>query len=150
MPKELYFVVALLAGVVLTVQSGVNTHLNMLVKNNAILSALISFLVGTLALVAILLITNPRSFAEMPMPNATNWWKYLGGLMGAFYITAIIITFPKLGAATTLTLVIAGQLVFAVIFDHFGWLGFAVRQINIWRIVGIAMVIGGVLLVRKF
>jgi bacterial/archaeal transporter family-2 protein len=151
MTKELYVLLAVLAGVVLTVQSGINAQLNsLLVKNNAVLSALISFLVGTVALIAILLITSPKAFQQIPIPNASNWWKFIGGLLGALYVTAIIITFPKLGAATTLSLVIAGQLVFAVIFDHFGWLGFAVKHINLYRILGVAMIIGGVLLVRKF
>jgi transporter family-2 protein len=150
MTKEIYIVLAVLAGVILTVQSGINAQLNILVKNNAILSALISFLVGTAALVILLLITKPSSFQQIPAPNAVNWWKFIGGLLGAIYVTTIIIAFPKLGAATTLSLVIAGQLVFAVIFDHFGWLGFAVKHINMYRILGVAMIIGGVLLVRKF
>jgi transporter family-2 protein len=150
MTKELYVLLAVLAGVVLTIQSGVNAQLNILIKNNAVLSALISFLVGTVGLIIVLLITSPKAYQAIPSLDGTNWWKFLGGLLGAFYVTVVVITFPKLGAATTLSLVIAGQLVFAVIFDHFGWLGFSVKQINIYRILGVAMIIGGVLLVRKF
>lgn len=150
MTKEVYIVLAVMAGVILTVQSGLNAQLNLLIKNNAILSAFISFVIGLIALTVILLITSPKAFGQIPLPNGVNWWKFLGGLLGAIYVTTIIITFPKLGAATTLSLVIAGQLIFAVIFDHFGWLGFAIKQINIYRIIGVVMIIGGVLLVRKF
>jgi transporter family-2 protein len=56
---------------------------------------------------------------------------------------------PKIGAANALGFVIAGQLLGAVILDHFGWIGFPVKEISWTRILGIAVMILGVYLVQK-
>ncbi|MDB5229511.1 MAG: family transporter [Chitinophagaceae bacterium] len=149
MSKEFFIALAFLAGVAITFQSGINAELNTLTKN-PIVATLISFLAGMLILILIIGVTNPAGFKQIPVPTGTNWWKFIGGFLGALYVCTVIVTFPKLGAATTLSLIIAGQLISAVIFDHYGFLGFAVKTINIYRIIGIAMIIGGVLLVRKF
>ena len=149
MSKELFVALAFLAGVAITFQSGINAELNTLTRN-PVVSTLISFLAGTLLLVLIISVTTPGGFKQMPVPNASNWWKFIGGFLGALYVCTVIVTFPKLGAATTLSLIIAGQLVSAVVFDHYGFLGFAVKTINIYRVIGILMIIGGVLLVRRF
>jgi transporter family-2 protein len=57
---------------------------------------------------------------------------------------------PRLGAALTFSLIVAGQIVISVWLDHIGFLGAAPHHINLPRILGVLLIIGGVILVRKF
>lgn len=114
-----------------------------------ILASLVSFVVGTAALLAYALILRlplpaPQSFNQSP------WWVWTGGLFGAFFVTASIIVAPRLGAAISLSLIIAGQLLVALALDHFGLLGFPERPLNGWRVLGAVLLVIGVALIRRF
>lgn len=145
----IYLLLALAAGAMLPIQAGVNAQLARW-TNHAVLAGLISFIVGTIALLAATAALRPALpapgalFAQMP------WWAWIGGLLGAFFIAASVIIVPKLGAALFVGLVIAGQISVALMLDHFGWLGYAVRPLGVWRLLGVAMLLGGVWLIRKF
>jgi bacterial/archaeal transporter family-2 protein len=149
MPKEIYYLIALIVGLAVVTQTGVNSQLN-LTTSNPTVTALISFLVGTSALLVYVLITSPSSIANPAGLFQSNWWKYTGGLFGAFFITMVVIIAPKIGAANTLGFIVAGQLIFGVVFDHFGWIGFPVRPLSMVRIIGVLLIIGGLYLLRKY
>jgi bacterial/archaeal transporter family-2 protein len=148
MPKEMYYLLALLAGSAVAIQTGANAQLKLIV-NSLIVTACISFLVGTTVLVVYVLIANRQHIPELSVVSQISWWKWLGGIMGAAYITTVVIIAPKIGAANTLGFIMAGQLIAAVVFDHFGWIGFVVRPVTIWRILGVVFLLFGVYLLRK-
>lgn len=148
MPKEIYYLLALLAGLAVAVQTGVNAQLK-LVVNNPTLTALLSFSVGTIILLIYVLLSSYHSLPSVNMLAGIPWWKWLGGVMGAFYITTVVIIAPKIGAANTLGFIVAGQLISAVIFDHFGLIGFVIRPITLLRILGVIFLILGVYLIRR-
>lgn len=140
--------VALVVGAFLPLQVGVNSKLADAV-GSPILSAFLSFCVGTISLLAYILITG------QPLTNAVNAKNaspiaWIGGVLGAVYVAASIILLPKLGVAMTLTLIIAGQLLMGIIMDHYGLLGVPVKAISLGRLVGVVLVLLGVLLVRKY
>jgi transporter family-2 protein len=95
------------------------------------------------------MLTSYQQLPEAAVMYKIPWWKYLGGVMGAFYITTVVIIAPKIGAANTLGFIVAGQLISAVIFDHFGLMGFVIRQITLPRILGVIFLVLGVYLIRK-
>lgn len=139
---------ALIAGFIIPTQAGINAQLSVWTRS-PVLAATISFAVGTAALILYAIIMR------IPMPNWASasehpWWIWIGGVFGAFFVTATIMLAPKLGAALMVVLVLAGQLVASLILDHFGWLGFPVQEISAGRILGIVLVGAGVLLVRFF
>lgn len=138
---------ALLAGVGLPTQAGINAQLALWTRSS-ITAALISFAVGTLALsLAALSMTNPlplwSSAAALP------WWIWSGGLMGAFFVAASTFIAPQLGATTMLALILAGQIVASVFFDHFGFLGYPLHPLNLQRSIGLLLLIAGVVLIRN-
>jgi transporter family-2 protein len=148
MPKEAFYLIALLIGAGISVQAGVNAQLRM-ATGNPVLTALISFLIGTFILLGTYLLTakNPPPFATIA---GLSWWKFMGGVMGTLYITGIIILAPRIGAANTIGFTIAGQLIFAVVLDHFGWIGFPVRPITLVRAAGVLLIVLGIYLVQKY
>ena len=114
-----------------------------------VLSAFISFLVGTAALFLYILASgvslgNLASAREAP---AVAW---IGGLLGAFFVAVSVMLLPKLGVAMTFSLIIAGQMLITLVIDHFGLLGVPVKEISIPRIVGVFLIASGVVLIRRF
>lgn len=146
--QYLLIAVALVVGAMLPLQVGVNAKLADSVAS-PLLSALLSFCVGTLALLTYVIITG------VPLANAANAKNaspiaWVGGLLGAFYVAMSIILLPKLGVAMAVSLIIAGQMLMSVVMDHFGLLGVPVREISLARICGIVLVFVGVLLIKRY
>lgn len=143
-----YYFLALITGIALSTQSGVNSQLRS-VLGNPVLASLISFTVGTVALIIYLLVFQPGSFNALSNLQGMTWHKWTGGLLGAFIVSFIIIIAPRIGAANMVCLIVAGQIFIALVFDHFGLLGFTQHGINWIRVVGATLLIAGVFLILK-
>lgn len=143
-----YVLLAVVAGAMLPIQFGINAQLSHWV-GSPIRAAFVSFLVGTIALLVV------SAFVRKPLPSLAKlgdvpWWVWTGGLLGAFYVAASIVSAPKLGAATLAAAIVAGQSVASVLADQFGWVGFKEHHASPGRIAGMVLVAGGVALVRFF
>lgn len=139
------FLVVLLAGVGLALQPPTNAALAR-ASGSVLLAALVSFLIGTLILAAAWAAADRTS--PLTLRNAPPW-AWAGGLYGAVFVAAMAFAAPRLGLAATLTIAIASQLVMALILDHFGLLGLKVAPVSIGRLAGVALVLVGIVLVRK-
>jgi transporter family-2 protein len=139
------YVLAFAAGVVLIVQVGVNTTLRSAL-GAPVMAALVSFLVGSVALVAFLLLSR-SPWPAREQWAAIPWWAWFGSLLGAFYVVSTIIAGPRIGAAALLALIVLGQLVTALLVDNFGWLGFPQHPVTALRLLGALLLFGGVLLI---
>lgn len=145
--KFQYYFLSILAGVAVAFQTGVNSQLRT-DTNNPVLTALISFLVGTVALIILYFLF----FKQTPMFPSTatfSWWKFTGGLLGVLYVTGVVIAAPRIGAANALAFIVAGQFVAAIIIDHFGWMNLPIKSISLYRVAGIALLLAGVYLIQK-
>ena len=83
-----------------------------------------------------------------PMVARSSWISWTGGIFGAIYIAGSILMLPRLGAATVVALIVVGQMVGSLAFDHFGLLGVPEQPVSLVRIAGAAFLILGVVLVR--
>jgi transporter family-2 protein len=141
-----FIALALLAGVTTAYQPGLNARF----ADHAggrVWGGVANFAVGLLAMAIITL--SLRSTPPTPARLAAGpWWMWLGGLCGAFFVTLALILVPKIGAATYLTAMIAGQLIASVVIDHFGHLGLPVREATPGRVFGLVFIFGGMLMVR--
>lgn len=139
---------ALLAGAVLPVQAALNVKLGKAV-GDPIYAAFLSFLVGAAGLFIYILVTNVE-LSQLSQASTLNWSVWTAGLLGAFYVGAVIILVPKIGAALTFGVIVAGQLGLSLLMDHYGWLGIHTHTISWQRIGGIILIIAGVVLIRNF
>lgn len=140
--------VAILAGMFLPFQAALNAKMGAVVQN-PLLGSLISFVVGTIGLLVYILISRvPISNLLAARSAPTLVW--IAGLLGAFYVTAIILLVPRLGVALTFGLVIGGQMLISLVFDHFGLLGTPVHAMSPMRLLGAIFLIAGVLIIRKY
>ena len=143
--KAGYLLLALAGGAMLPVQAGINAQLARWV-DSPVRAALISFGVGTAALL-LLTLAAYRAWPEGGAGGAP-WWVWTGGLLGAFYVFASIAAAPKLGAATRIGGILAGQAVAALVVDHFGWVGFEESPITLPRVLGLSLIAAGLLVIR--
>jgi transporter family-2 protein len=139
---------ALLAGAALPVQFSINAQLRNAV-GGPVMAAAISFVVGTLCLLVAFVVSR------QPMPRGARladapWWVWTGGALGATYVLLSIVLLPRIGAATTVGLIVAGQMVTALVLDHYGLLNVPVHRISVVRVLGAILVIAGVGLIQKF
>ena len=148
MTSNMYYLLALIAGVALSTQGGINAQLRTIVGNPAIAS-LVSFFIGALALMIYVMAFQPSSLGSISNLSSASWHKWTGGILGALFVTMVIIIAPKIGSANMIGLIVAGQIISALFFDHFGMLGFAQHSINWARIIGSVLLIGGVFLTVK-
>ena len=81
--------------------------------------------------------------------KALPWWTWIGGLYGAIFVVSAAWGVPRLGVALTVILMVAGQILISVLLDHFGALGVPKQPLNLTRLLGVLLVFGGVLLVRR-
>ena len=140
--------VALAAGIVLPVQFGVNSQLRTFV-GGPVAAAAVSFVVGTVALALAALVVQ-RSIPEPDSIASAPWWAWTGGLLGAFFVLASIILTPRLGAATTIGLILTGQVLASMVIDHFGLIQVPVHHASFPRIIGALLIVAGVVMVQRF
>jgi len=139
---------ALVSGAILPVQATINFRMSKQV-GGPVVSAFVSFAVGTIGLLVYLVCTKQFSIRQI-IAQPSPWWIWIGGLLGAVYVSSVVVLVPRLGVALAFSLIIAGQMVMAIIFDHFGWLGLAVKEISVGKIIGVLLLVAGVVLVRKY
>lgn len=138
--------IILVSGVLTAMQAPTNAKLAAAV-GSPINAALVSFAVGSVALVLVALVL--RSKPDLAAVKALPWYAWIGGLYGAVFVAAAAYAAPRIGVASTLTLLIAGQLIAAIVIDQIGGFGVPVRTISPARLAGVVLVIAGVLLVRR-
>jgi transporter family-2 protein len=138
----------LLAGAGLALQGPINAQLHDDLGAPVTASAF-SFLVAT-AVMGIVL-TTWQAATRAPRPHAPArvmpWWGWLGGFVGASYVTAVPLLIAQIGTATTIGLTIAGQQLAALPVDRFGLLRLPKRALTPSRQAGVALLLAGVALI---
>lgn len=140
----IYVVIALVAGVGLASQAAINSQLSKVVAGQPLIAALISFATGTLVLFIVCLVkTNLweglQNLASQP------FWKFIGGPLGALVVFTTIFLAPKVGITNMLFFIIIGQLLAAMLIDHFGLIYMPVREITLWKVGGMLIVMAGLI-----
>ena len=138
---------AVVAGISIVVQQVLNANLRAAL-NSAAWSGFMSYFVGVACMV-VLAVTLRDPVPSVAVASRIPWWAWSGGMFGAIFIGLAIFLVPQLGAATFIALLVAGQMLGSVAFDHLGWLGLAQRSVDLTRLLGVALLIGGVVLIRR-
>ena len=142
----LFILFALIAGMALPTQFSINAQLRSLV-GSPILASTISFIVGSIALLILSLFQQGVRFNKGWLEGP--WWIFTGGLLGAFYVVATIVLIPRIGAASTVAFILTGQIIASVLIDHFGLFGVQIQSINLYKFIGVSLIIIGVIFVQK-
>ena len=145
-PAMIITALALAGGVAMAVQAPTNALLGR-AAGSPITAALISFAVGTVALALVSLASGPVRIG--PEVKDLPWYAWLGGIYGAFFVAVAAIAAPRIGVGALFTAAVAGQLLAALVLDHFGLFGVDRHPASFGRIAGVVLVMAGAWLVRR-
>jgi bacterial/archaeal transporter family-2 protein len=135
----------LLGGAFLSAQAPINAALAKAL-GDPVLAACISFGIGFVVLAALSALRG--SWSSASAMAAVPWWSWLGGLLGAFYVSIVIWGVPQLGVVSTVAALIFGQVAAALILDAVGAFGLPVQAITWQRLLAAGMILGGLILSR--
>ncbi|MDD7425808.1 MAG: DMT family transporter [[Actinobacillus] rossii] len=134
-----FIIIALCAGFALAIQAAINSQLAGALIGQPVVAAFISFLTGTIVLLGICWWKADLVVAWQHLPKQP-WWKFIGGPLGALVVFTTIFLAPKIGVTNMLFFIIVGQLIAAMLIDHFGLLGMNERPMQIWQIIGLLFI----------
>ena len=150
MPQSLaslaLYLLAAGAGVSFVFQQAVNANLRVEI-GSPWWAGFISYLGGTLAMFAMVVALREPWLSGAAVARS-SWMSWTGGIFGAIYIAISILLLPRLGAALVVALIVLGQMLGALAFDHFALLGVPENPINLTRIAGTVLLVAGVVLIR--
>jgi transporter family-2 protein len=133
------------AGGLIALQPAINAGLGKETGNLA--AALISFGVGTILLAAIVALAGQAD--GVGSLTSVPWYYLLGGVLGAAYVTTALITVSEVGAGGVAAATITGQLTASVVIDRMGVLGLEQTPLTWQRLLGVALLLAGTLLVVR-
>jgi bacterial/archaeal transporter family-2 protein len=133
-------------GGAIALQAPINSHLGRSV--GTLPAAFLSFAIGTILLGVIAALAK-GGLGTVGHARDVPLYYLTGGLLGAAYVTTVLVTVRTLGAGGVVAATIAGQLTMSVVVDHFGLLSVERQPVTALRIVGIVLLAAGVFLVVK-
>ncbi|MEA5140158.1 DMT family transporter [Arcicella rigui] len=148
MMQYFFIFLAFLCGVVFPTQAGLNGKMTKLVES-PILAAFLSFLTGLITL-GIYAVVARIPLKQLTYAQNAPWYVWLAGVLGAFYVSTVVMLIPRLGVAFTFGLIVAGQMAISMVLDHFGLFDLPVKPISLGKIIGAILLIVAVILIRKF
>ncbi len=134
------------AGGLVGMQAPINSVLGNSVGTFA--AASVSFAVGLAVLVAITIVAG--SFGDVGEAGKLPWYYLTGGLLGAAYVTTVLLTVRTIGAGGVAAATIAGQLTMSVLLDRAGVLGLDEHGLTLPRLTGIAFLAAGTFLIVRY
>ncbi len=146
MDRNLALMLTVFVGGLVALQAPINSTLGRTV--GSFQGAAISFSVGLIALLALAALTSGTG--TIGRARELEWYYLVaGGLIGAAYVTSVLVTVRSLGAGGVTAATIAGQLAMSVLIDHFGFLGLPRAPLNASRVLGIALLAAGAFLIVR-
>lgn len=138
--------VGLIAGFLFGTQPSVNGHLSRQL-GHPLQASIVSFASGTLILIVLAVVMGvfpPR--LQTPVTELP-WWCWGGGAIGVLLVTASLIFVPRIGSLPWHATIVTGQLVAAMVLDHFALLGNPHEPMSRTRWIGAGLLIAGVALI---
>ena len=146
--KYVLMVITFFVGAIIPVQAILNARLGRQ-TSGALMGALLSFLTGTVCLIVLNIIVNGSAIFNLRQYATGPWYIWIGGLIGAIFVGYITWINQAQGVALTFALVVAGQIFISMLIDQYGLFGSVVRTITLEKIIGAALIVGGIILIKK-
>jgi bacterial/archaeal transporter family-2 protein len=141
-----HIALAAIAGFLMPLQALINAR-TAAVVGGTFWPTFINFTGGTIAIALAALVMRVPPPATEQIARIP-WYGWLSGLLGLIFVAQAAHSIPKLGAATMMSLIVAGQLIGSLFFDRFGVLQEA--QPLTWdKLAGVGLLVAGVFLILR-
>lgn len=136
-------------GMLSAMQTAINGHLGV-VLNSAEKAALVSFVIGTVALWVIVIVREHQINLKPAFNQNYPWWIWIGGIIGALFVLGNAFLVPLIGTGLAVVIVLFGMITGSLLVDHFGWLGANRILVEPIQLIGILVMLVGVVLIKLF
>lgn len=143
-----FILLAVLAGMAVPIQASLNSRLASSLGHE-IPAAAFALGLGCVTLLVFMLVTGVPLTNFAALKNTPGGF-IVGGLFGAFFVTSMVFTVPRIGVALSMALTVGGQMLVGLVIDHFGWAGMEQKEISLLRLVGAILITLGVILIKGF
>jgi len=133
-------------GGLIALQAPINSQLGRSV--GTFQAAFVSFMLGTVVLAVIAAVAR-GGFGQIPEARNLTWYYLTGGILGAVYVTTVLVTVRSLGAGPVVAATIAGQLSASLVVDQLGILGVEKDPITVTKVAGVLLLAAGVFLIVR-
>lgn len=140
-----YVLLVVVAGAAIAFQSPINASLGRVI--GPFNAALVSFAVGVV--VTLVLAMSTDGLSRLTSLQQASPWQLLGGVLGVVLVTSLIVAVPRIGVSQMMVAALAGQLLAAMLIDHFGWLGLETRSFGWKRALALPLLGCAVWLIRQ-
>ncbi|MDO6803849.1 DMT family transporter [Wenyingzhuangia sp. 1_MG-2023] len=140
-------ILAFTGGIFLAAQGGLNAHLGVLLKN-PLLASVVAFFSSCLFALLFVLVSVKNYPTTQQLQQIPFYLWFTGGLFSVLGIGLYYYTIPKLGVATMISFGLCGQILFAVIAGHFGWLNLPTEPITVKKMIGVLAMISGIFIIN--
>ena len=145
MDKGLAVLLTAVAGGLIALQAPINAGLGKATGN--LPAALVSFLIGTAALAAIVVLSGKAS--GLGSTFDVSWYYLLGGFLGAIYVFNALVAVSVIGAGGVAAATIFAQLTASVVIDRLGLFGLDEVALTPERVLGVVLLLAGTILVVR-
>jgi transporter family-2 protein len=146
MDREAAVLLTAFTGGLIALQAPINSMLGKTI--GTFQAAFVSFTIGTIALAGIASVAK-GGLGQVGEVTHVPWHYLIGGLLGATYVTVVLVTVRTLGAGGVTAVTISGQLAMSVVVDRFGWLGVEKSPVSALKVFGIALLAAGTFLIVR-
>jgi len=143
----IYLALALITGALIPVQASTNAAFSRSI-GNPVITGLMVFAIGFAGMILFTFVSRAALPSAQQLTSAPLY-GYLGGIIVAIYVVMITILVPKIGVGTAISFIVTGQIICAVVIDHFGLFNVQVRSVDVTRLSGVLLMIAGIYLVMK-
>lgn len=140
----IFFILAFAAGVAISIQAPINAALARGLSGTPILGACLSFIIGALVLIVVSRFNNELTLTQIKSLGSLEYWKFFGGVLGAFIVFTTTLCAPRIGIAPMTICLLLGQFVAGLFLDATGYFEATKKPIDIEKIIGLILVIFGV------
>ena len=146
--KYILMFITFIVGALIPIQAVLNTRLGKQ-TGGPLMGSLLSFLTGLICLAILNLAANANAVISLKPAATAPWHIWLGGIIGAIFVGYITWINQQQGVALTFALVVSGQIFMSLMMDNFGWFGAAIQGMTPEKYVGAALIVAGVLLIKR-
>jgi len=144
--SALLFGLGVLAGGMIAVQSVLNASLG---ERIGTFGSVLMLTIVSIGFLLVIILTFPATASFEHLPGLSEWYLYLGGALGIVILAAPIFLVPHVGATSTLVAIVFGQLLMALVIDHYGLFSSPQIRAALPRILGVVLVAAGAILVSR-
>ncbi len=143
----LWRLLGVFGGMLSASQTAINGYLGAVLQSK-IQAAFVSFFVGTIVLLIIVLVLRPSFNLHSLRTEHHPWWMWIGGLIGALFVLGNVYLVPVIGTGLAVVITLIGLMAGGLLIDQFGWMGAKQNRVTFWQLASLVVMVAGVALIR--